>query len=413
MSMETIVTQGNSLPFNVFIQANEPNFATNDFLPACLTPILNKPILYYILEFLERSGFKEATILTMSEYVFSINSELQRFNGGIKCNTVSGKSESFEDLNIFELIQKRLTRSNFILIKANCLYDFDLSSLLDHHLLNNNFLSLVLNKEIIEATDKNLNLTAFRKEALQFKGKRALVYGFDQERIHKDDRKILFSSLISEDNSFKLSNSMLKEHKDIDLECSYQDTELYIFNKSVFTLLKLNKIKEFTNIKTQLIPFLINKSSHRLIKKSLLNDDYLNGFKNREFNGLEIYGRILDNCYQIDSITKIISTLSETQKASISSIPVYFFPTVNNLDNIFTEFREVIYNNLFKEKNPANNLPAYVKCISLDAIVAKGFKNIDSKCKITKSIVGSGLSIRDGSKLQMSVVFNNVSIGKE
>ena len=153
------------IPINVFIQAHQSHLSTSDDYPFCLTNVINKPILFYQLEFFERNLFKEVTIITPSKFSFQINTALQKYIGNIKTHVVTTKDESsFEDLNIFEVIHKKVTRSNFILLKGDTLLDFDIGNLVNFHLLNENFVSIPLVKIDFVAQEARPKISPYGKK---------------------------------------------------------------------------------------------------------------------------------------------------------------------------------------------------------------------------------------------------------
>ena len=399
------------IPLNVFIQIDKSDLSTNEDTPFCLMNILNKPILFYLLEFFERNNFKEVNLVTLPKFSFQINTVIQSYIGNIKPIVLTTKDETtFEDLNIFDFIHKKVTKHNFILMKSNCLLDFDLSRLLDYHFLNNNFLSMCLSKTDFVSQDSRPKLSLYGKEAQLFPNVIHEVFGLENTE-NKNIKKLVYASTISDNpdlDSFCLTTELLDKHNDFDLDYTYHDIEFYVFNKKIFKLLELSRVKGLNDVKTQLIPLLINKSSHNYFKKALKEDDQL-----ENDNSLRIYANLFESeCYKLDTPLKIIGVLYETQK-NIKDIQKVFFPTENNQENILNEYRNIIYSNIANNKNPLHDLPNEIKMISMDSLVSKPINFAGNRCKITKSIIGSGIKINDGSKVQLSIILNNCSIDVE
>lgn len=155
------------LPVNVFIKANECNLSLKKDQPDCLTKVLGKPILFYLLEFLERNFIKEVTILTTSEFSYDISSTIQElFTGSIKTIVLTASTDKLEGMNVFGCIERKLTESNFILINGNSLLDFDLVEMFNEHLLNNEHISLCLSKTETEGsnTESRPKLSPYNNE---------------------------------------------------------------------------------------------------------------------------------------------------------------------------------------------------------------------------------------------------------
>ena len=204
-------------------------------------------------------------------------------------------------------------------------------------------------------------------------------------------------------DSFCLSINLLNSSSNFDLDYSYQDVEFYIFNKEIFKLIDLPQVRLLNDIKTQLVPLLINKSNHDIFRKVLQKEDF----------PLRIYSCLLEsNCYKIDCFTKLIGVIYEIQKG-FKDIQQVFFVTENNQENFLNEFRNNIYFNMQNGKNPLNELPNELKIVSMDSYVAKPIEFNGIKSKITKSIIGKNMKINDGSKIQLSLIMDNCLIGKE
>lgn len=100
-----------------------------------LLNVLNKPLLTYQLEFLERNNIKEVTIITNKTFEPNYYGELQ-----IKTLKTNSKG-----INILNFIKKEIKHNNFILMSAESLLYFDLFKLLDSHIDNRALVTLVLN----------------------------------------------------------------------------------------------------------------------------------------------------------------------------------------------------------------------------------------------------------------------------
>ena len=129
-------------------------------------PVINKPILFYQLEFLERQGIKKVNLLISKDDI-ETKRALDSYQGPIKYDFIPITKDK---LGLFDVIKKRLDYKNFILIEGDSLLSFNLWELIDNHIDNNNILSLVLQKK----ENKLNHLEKFRE-------KTADIYGIDSE----------------------------------------------------------------------------------------------------------------------------------------------------------------------------------------------------------------------------------------
>ena len=95
-----------------------------------LLNVLNKPLLTYQLEFLERNNIKEVTIITNKTFLKNIEEILISYEGELKINTLTTNNKG---INILNFIKKEIKHNNFILMSAESLLYFDLFKLLDSH----------------------------------------------------------------------------------------------------------------------------------------------------------------------------------------------------------------------------------------------------------------------------------------
>lgn len=430
-------------PFNIFIQIDESDITLKDNTPLCMMNILNKPILFYQLEFFERYFFREVFLITPQKFSFLIYTLISKYKGSLKPQVIVAKEDTFEELNILELICKKVTKSNFIILKSDILPDFQLSNLIDFHLCNANLLTFPLVKSDHPNKSK---LSFYGKDNSNVSCSKQQVFGLQKENYYSyiDDndnsmnailnnmRRVVYSNSISPNSdldSFCISKDLLSKLNRFKLEYTYKDAEFYIFHKSIFKIYnKIGKIisnDEMISLRYQFIPLLINKSYSKKIKKllkdELINDkdDKINQFKeNNQINkenlfSFNIYSCLIDNnCYKIDCFSRIINIINEIQ-LPIPQIQQVFFPTINNNENFLNQYKSEIYNNILNKKNPLQDLPEVLKMISLDSVIGKNILFNGYKCKITKSIIGENMVINDGSKIQLSIILDNCEIGNE
>jgi NDP-sugar pyrophosphorylase family protein len=123
--------------------------------PAFL-PILNKSILSYQLEFLERNNIKYFKLITYEEHrqVFEefFNQNIQR----LKFEVIYLPSTE-EETDIFSLIKDTITKNNFILISCDSILNFDLFEFIDNHFEKKSLVSFILNDNFSNISNKKLS----------------------------------------------------------------------------------------------------------------------------------------------------------------------------------------------------------------------------------------------------------------
>ena len=108
--------------------------------------VMNKPILFYQLEFLERQNIKKVYLIKSADDI-EITNSLQAYKGNIEIDYIDVQKEGLE---IFNLIKNKLTKNNFILIEGDSIFSFDLGQCIDYHIDNKNLITLTLQKKETE-----------------------------------------------------------------------------------------------------------------------------------------------------------------------------------------------------------------------------------------------------------------------
>ena len=114
-------------------------------------PVMNKPILFYQLEFLERQNIKEVHLLFNKEDLQKeiVSNLASKYKGSIKLDLIETSMEVFE---IFNTIKSNITKNNFLLIEGDSIISFNLGDFIDNHIDNKNLVTLILQKKESELT---------------------------------------------------------------------------------------------------------------------------------------------------------------------------------------------------------------------------------------------------------------------
>lgn len=415
-----------NLPLSVFVTAysTKLNVKNNDY-PDCLIKINGKPLIIYVLENLERNYIDVAYIITSTKtFVDRIEEEINKCGElNIKTNVIAiNKNDEIDvnEMNLFLEIKSILdtnsfNKNNFLILNSDLIMDINIVELYNTHVLNNNFLTFVISQIEFQ---KNTNLKYYKESNQDLDERFKLIYGLDCKNSiaknnglisdNRNDGKIKneeFYKVVCSNvaNNVKLNLKYI-ESAEFQLEDSMQNIEFYLFNNKVFEILELNKIKEFTELNNQILPFLINHQNHRIVKNVNLGKP------------LQIYAYIKnDSCLKINEDYKILEILSEMIKP-LDTINSSLVLTGNNPENIFTPYRNLIIENYVNKKKANASLPEKYKNIYMDCFISSQNISLPSgKFTIKKSSIGSNFDFEKGenSTITESVIFDHVSIGKK
>ena len=224
-------------------------------------PVINKPILFYQLEFLERQGIKKVKLLISKDDI-ETKRALDSYQGLIKYDFIPILKDK---LGLFDVIKKRLDYKNFILIEGDSLLSFNLWELIDNHIDNNNILSLVLQKK-----ENKLNyLKKFREKIVD-------VYGIDLEH---NNRVVYYKKQNLEDHrNINIKKELLARCPKMNFLLKYIDIGFYIFNDSIFDILENQNFKDkiseldMESIREDFIPYLIKKTFSKTLNTIIIEN---------------------------------------------------------------------------------------------------------------------------------------------
>ena len=376
-------------------------------------PVINKPIIFYQLEFLERNNIKEVNILVIQEELEKTQSFVSLYKGSLKFNFIGLDTDYTE---ILSAIKKKVTKNNFLLLEGDTILSFDLGELIENHIDNKNLLTLILQKKEEELS----KLKHLREETLD-------AFGID----FNDNNRVVYYHKKKNEENLVINKKIFKRFSNFNLIMNYIDIGFYIFNSSVFDLFdninskienekkeeKKNKLKPIIkNIKDGFVPYLIKKTFSKELNMILIekyNNDLLKS------NRIKIGSKLVDNsqknlnefCYKIYDFPSYLLTIEEIQK-SYDEIKPIFFQTKNNIKNYFLNFAEKIRENLENNKKFSNGI-IELEGISADSYISDEIRNIGKKIVISKSVVEKGLSLEDGGKIISCLVGPNTKIGKD
>ena len=367
-------------------------------------PVINKPILFYQLEFLERQGIKKVKLLISKDDI-ETKRALDSYQGPIKYDFIPILKDK---LGVFDVIKKRLDYKNFILIEGDSILSFNLWELIDNHIDNNNILSLVLQKK-----ENKLNyLKKWREKTVD-------VYGIDLEH---NNRIVYYKKQSLEDHrNISMKKELLNRCPKMNILVKYIDIGFYIFNDSIFDILESQKFKiksseiNMESIRQDFIPYLIKQTFSKTLN-TILIDKYQNQLL--KANKIKICAKLIQNTegitseyvYKIYDYPSYLSIIEEIQKPYDKIKPI-FFQTKNNTKNYFANFREKIIENLENNKRYNDTIPE-LELISEDSYIADKINKIEKKTKIKKTVIDQNLKVDENTEIIGCIIGLDSEIGK-
>ena len=369
-------------------------------------PVINKPILFYQLEFLERKKFKNIHLLVNYDDLEKTKELISQFKSSLNIDIL----EITNDLpDTFNIIKNNLTKNNFILVEADSILSFNLGDFIDYHIDNNNLLSIILQKKDFES-----NKMKFSQDDV------VDTFGIDY---NDNNRVVFYNKKKSADADLVINKRIFKRFSSFNLIMNYIDVGFYIFNNSIFEIIdnfkltfeKQKKEEKKINLRDYFIPYLIKKTFSKDLNMILI-EKYNNQLLRA--NRVKIGAKLINNeknikseyCYKINDYSSYFGVSEEIHK-SYDEIRPIFFQTKNNIKNYFYNFEDTIRDNLENNKKFNDGIPE-LENISENSYIADGVDKIEPKVIINKTISDKNLKIEEGSKILSCVIGLDSKIGK-
>ena len=374
-------------------------------------PVINKPILFYQLEFLERHNIKEVHLLQTDDDLEKSKTFISTYIGKIKLDLIEIKVEALDTLVIFNAIKNKLTKKNFILIEGDSILSFNFDEFINYHIDNKNLLSMILQKKEAELE----KMKPFREEVTE-------SFGIDT---NENNRVVFYNKKKKDEGELVINKRIFKRFNSFNLLLNHIDVGFYIFNNAIFDLIesikikmesekeeKKSSLKSINNLKEGFIPYLIKKTFSKDLNMVLI-EKYANTLLNAE--RVKIGSKIINNdgdeyCYKIYDYPSYLNIIEEIHK-QYGDIKLVFFQTKNNLKNYFYNFEKKIQENLENNKKFSDGIPEIEK-FSADSYIADGIEKIEKNVVVSKSVGDKNLNIQEGSKLIGCIIGQNSKIGK-
>lgn len=218
-------------------------------LPKPLLPVVNKPLLSYQLNLLQKAEFSRVMVVTLKEHAIQVGKFI---------------SEEFEglsvDMEIVEQVEGTLDAlrqvkdkivTDFVLISGDLVTEASIHDLADVHRLRDASVTMLLKESAGMGKD---DIKKTRKASSGV----VSYFGAIRDRKNKRSRhsRIAFMKTASQDTPIEISKSLLKREPEILIRTDLEDAHMYIFRHWVLDLLDTKR--KMSSIQDDFIPYLVN-----------------------------------------------------------------------------------------------------------------------------------------------------------
>ncbi|ETV83631.1 hypothetical protein H257_04322 [Aphanomyces astaci] len=223
--------------------------------PKPLLLLNDRPLLYYQLALLEKSGFSDVLVITTTEMKDQIcDYKLRQYDGKIGIDVVAVEGDVGETADALRAVSDRI-RSDFIVIAGDLVTDCVLQHVADLHRINDASVTMLLKQEVIGEPvkgSKSKDKPRRDREMIDCIG----LVDSDSRVVH-----IAHSIFANDDmegsEDVEMPLALLKRRPRINMRTDLYDAHVYIFPHWVLDL--LHEKKHIASIKADLIPHLVRR----------------------------------------------------------------------------------------------------------------------------------------------------------
>jgi len=199
--------------------------------PKCLLPIANVPMIWYPLQILERSGFKEAIIIVSELTKFEVSASIDKLNLKIKTEIVGIQgAEDLGTVDSIRLIHEKIY-TDFLVISCDLITNVDILEVLNVYRKHNASITALM-LPVVKVPD---NFTTPGPKNKQ-KPETDLI-GID----NNTGRLIFLASASDFEETINISQKLLRKHTSFTIHSKLMDAHLYVINKWILDFLIHNK----------------------------------------------------------------------------------------------------------------------------------------------------------------------------
>eukprot|EP00035_Acanthoeca_spectabilis_P037252 m.44301 g.44301 ORF g.44301 m.44301 type:complete len:452 (-) comp8517_c0_seq1:2744-4099(-) len=371
--------------------------------PKALLPICNVPMVIYALKMLERHKFSNVILVARKGAAKDLRFGIDQHDLALEIDVVSLPDE--RDIGTVESLRliKDKIKTDFIVVSADLITDFNLHILADLHRLHDATVTCLLKaapeKSEGEQVQKATKEKAIERGMVDFIGiepATSKVVLFENEENLQDDEFIM------------LRKSVMHRHPRFRLHRDLLDAHLYIFAKWAIDFVSADK--SISTIKGELLPFLVRKqftefddpSPRSATLQTVLGEQGSGSGGPRE---IRCYAHVLPSLPENDGADDVLCVRANTTQLYYE-VNRTIIPRWHKLLNVADPAKKPMVERDLELADPKNRK----KQIGGDTIVDVGCK-FGSKISIKRAVIGGHCTIGDGVTISDSIVMGHVTIG--
>ncbi|CAM9441457.1 unnamed protein product [Ectocarpus sp. 12 AP-2014] len=214
-------------------------------VPAPLLPVLNKPLLHYQLELLEKAGYTEALVVCSRETEVGVAKYKETYTGALTLDLVVVNG-SLDTAEVLRQVAGSI-RSDFLLLPGDLVCEEVLRDLAELHVSKRSDVTMVVKEE------------APVKDA---KGRKTVRPKRDEEDIDyvgltQSGRLVIKLPKLFVEEALRIQKALLRRHETVTLSTTLQDVSVYVLAHWVLGF--LDDQRAITSVQNELVPALVRR----------------------------------------------------------------------------------------------------------------------------------------------------------
>ncbi|CAG9862528.1 unnamed protein product [Phyllotreta striolata] len=375
--------------------------------PKCLLPVGPKPLLWYPLYKLQKSGFYEVILVVLENQKAEIQLALEKSDLEIKIDyfTIPDTGD-LGTADSLRLIYDKL-KSDVLVVSSDFISDVNLKGLLDTHRAHNaSFTSLLIHPQHSEAI-----IVPGPKS--KHKPERDLI-GIDEQT----NRLVFLASASDFEEKLALPMSLLNKHPKIKMYSNLLDSHVYVLKNWVIKYLKNEE--NFTSLKGELLPHIVKKQLVKPPEATNTNQSIINNNDPGDIFSLAKEDDLELSIRELSSFNDHTGDLKGPYHGDVIRCFAYIAPKgsigvrINTLPAYWATNAKIIdyWNKVAHSKELAlKSSKATISSTQVDdkCIIWENAK-LNEKTSFKNSIVGSNTEINSFTRVFNSIIMNNVTI---
>ncbi|KAG7212412.1 hypothetical protein KM043_012729 [Ampulex compressa] len=379
--------------------------------PKCLLPIGNVPMVWYPLQLLERSGFKEAILVVSETTKNDISMSLDKLGLKIKVEIVGIQdAEDLGTADSIRLIHEKI-HMDFLVISSDLIADIDICETLNLYRKHNASITALM-LPVPKLPD---NLVTPGPKSQQ-KPETDLI-GIDNET----GRLVFLASASDFENTINMTQRLLKKHNSFTVHSKLMDAHFYIINKWVLDFLVFNK--NFSTLKGELLPYIVSKQLSQppkssddknasMVQVDLKEDIFRFAVEKpldvliRKMSAFNDHTSDLKDAYHGDVIRCYAHIINGKFGLRANTIQMYYFANTK----ISEWWASVAKDGQFTSPLPTISSSATINSTQMQDCSVGDNAFIDAKTSLKQSHIGTNAVIKSKTRISQSVIMGNVTV---